>query len=89
MSRLWLRNEVFDGVLPLRSTGVPLSPARNHGPGGTVPSPLFVLLKALREANSETVRCVFIGWARHCRTAESVINSSTTVVPLWLQDLQC
>lgn len=65
MSRLWLRNEVFDGVLPLRSTGVPLSPARNHGPGGTVPSPLFVLLKALREANSETVRCVFIGWARH------------------------
>lgn len=57
--RLWLRNEVFDGVLPLRATGVPLSPARNVGPGGAAaagPSPLFVLLKAVREVNPETVR---------------------------------
>ncbi|CAN0137647.1 unnamed protein product, partial [Ectocarpus sp. 12 AP-2014] len=56
-TRLWLRNEVFDGVLPLRATGVPLSPARNLGPGTAVgPSPLFVLLKAVREVNSDTVR---------------------------------
>lgn len=58
MSRLWLRSEVFDGVLPLRSSGVPLSPARPMGPGGGAPSPLFVLLKALREANPDTVRWV-------------------------------
>ncbi|CAB1108745.1 unnamed protein product [Ectocarpus sp. CCAP 1310/34] len=56
-TRLWLRNEVFDGVLPLRATGVPLSPARNLGPGTAAgPSPLFVLLKAVREVNPDTVR---------------------------------
>lgn len=60
MSRLWLRSEVFDGVLPLRSSGVPLSPARAMGPGGGAPSPLFVLLKALREANPDTVRWVWV-----------------------------
>eukprot|EP00903_Cladosiphon_okamuranus_P009851 g9361.t1 len=55
--RLWLRNEVFDGVLPLRATGVPLSPARHAATGGAAgPSPLFVLLKAVREVNPETVR---------------------------------
>lgn len=57
--RLWLRNEVFDGVLPLRATGVPLSPARNAGAvagGAAGPSPLFVLLKAVREVNPENVR---------------------------------
>lgn len=54
-----MRNEVFDGVLPLRATGVPLSPARNLGVGGAgVPSPLFVLLKAVREVNPHTVRWV-------------------------------
>lgn len=58
MSRLWLRSEVFDGVLPLRSSGIPLSPARAMGAGAGAPSPLFVLLKALREANPDTVRCV-------------------------------
>lgn len=58
-ARLWLRNEVFDGVLPLRATGVPLSPARNTGPGGVGgPSPLFVLLKAVKEVNPHTVRWV-------------------------------
>lgn len=57
MQRLWLRNEVFDGVLPLRSTGVPLSPAKHFSSGaGGGPSPLFILLKALREANPDTVR---------------------------------
>ncbi|CAM9749203.1 unnamed protein product [Choristocarpus tenellus] len=57
MARLWLKNEVFDGVLPIKSSGVALSPGPHSSPGkdGIGGTAVFSLVTALREANPTTV----------------------------------